>query len=93
MKSNNYCKQLFIHVFAHLRFKLFSFTASQNPVRAARSHDAVPIEDVQWLSQFMHDQTEPVSFEKAIHMLRRTHYPFHHDPLPWNPGTVNKLCN
>ena len=64
----------------------FFLPGRQNPIGAARTHDAVPVEDVQWLHDFMFNQTRPVAFEDAIHILRRTHYPFQYDPHPWNPG-------
>ena len=56
----------------------------RNPARPARLHNAIPLEDVQWLSDFMNENHTP--FERAIHILRRTHYPFHYDPHPWVNG-------
>lgn len=48
---------------------------ARNPVRAAGIHNAVPIQDVEWLSDFIADNG--VTFARAIHILKRTHLPFH----------------
>ncbi|XP_028394429.1 uncharacterized protein LOC114518616 [Dendronephthya gigantea] len=47
-------------------------------------HPAVPVEDVQWLFHYM--AISEASFESAVHILRRTHFPHHHDPYPWVVG-------
>ena len=53
-------------------------------------HETVPLEDVQWLHEFMKNGSGDgtgIAFEKAVFMLRRKHYPFHYDPHPWIAGT------
>ena len=52
-----------------------------------KSHDAVPLEDVQWLAEFMNGDPK-VPFSHAIHILRRKNYPFFYDPHPWVAGIL-----
>jgi hypothetical protein len=47
-------------------------------------HAAVPMEDVRWLDDFIHSQG--VSFERAIHVLKRKLFPFNYDPCSWIEG-------
>ncbi len=50
------------------------------------SHKAIPVEDVQWIHDFM--SNSQTRFESAIHILRRKHFPFNHDPHPWVAGNA-----
>jgi len=59
-----------------------SITDADNSITTRAHHDAVPHEDVIWLHEFMRDNNVP--FERAIHILRRTHFPFHYNPHPGN---------
>ena len=43
----------------------------------------MPVEDIIWLDDFINGGTK---FEQAIHILRRTHFPFFYDPHPWVAG-------
>ena len=54
-----------------------------------KKHDAIPLEDVQWLAEFMNGESK-VPFVNALSMLRRKHFPFFYDPHPWVAG---KLLN
>lgn len=65
-------------------FLLFCFVARDNSITTCAHHSAVPREDILWLQSFMQDNKVP--FEKAIHILRRTYFPFNYDPYPWIPG-------
>ncbi|CAH1247632.1 Hypp7970 [Branchiostoma lanceolatum] len=58
---------------------------ADNPLPVV-GHEAVPLEDVVWLATYMREQN--VSFETAIHYLRRSHFPDTYDPLPWTPDPV-----
>ncbi|KAI8490621.1 hypothetical protein Bbelb_318890 [Branchiostoma belcheri] len=51
-------------------------------------HEAVPLEDVVWLSHYIRENNK--TFEEAIHILRRKHFPFMYDPHPWTPGRRNE---
>ncbi len=51
-----------------------------------KQHEAVPLEDIQWLYNLMTDYEVP--FHSAICILRRTYFPFFYDPHPWIGGTV-----
>lgn len=62
----------------------FHHTVTGNPATTLLQHNAVPMEDVEWLAEFIDDNN--TTFEQAIHILRRTHYPFHHNPHPWCNG-------
>ena len=52
-----------------------------------KRHDAIPLEDVQWLAEFMNGDPK-VPFSHAIHILRRKNYPFFYDPHPWIAGIL-----
>ncbi|XP_078667520.1 uncharacterized protein LOC144909356 [Branchiostoma floridae x Branchiostoma belcheri] len=51
-------------------------------------HEAVPLEDVVWLSHYIRENNK--TFEEAIHILRKKHFPFMYDPHPWTPGRRNE---
>lgn len=52
-----------------------------------KQHPAVPKEDVEWLWDFVkHGRDEQVSLHNALLMLRRTLFPFVHNPHPWIRG-------
>lgn len=70
-------------------FLLFCFVGRNNSITTCVHHSAVPREDILWLHSFMQDNNVP--FEKAIHILRRTHFPFNYDPYPWIPGIMSFL--
>ncbi len=56
-------------------------------VMPVKSHDAIPLEDVQWLAEFMNGDPK-VPFGSAIFMLSRKHYPFFYDRHHWVAGKV-----
>ena len=74
------------------RLLFLTLVGPDNSITTVARHDAVPHEDVTWLHSFM--QNNNIPFERAISILRRTHFPFHHDPYPWTPGTctLNVFC-
>lgn len=53
-----------------------------------KKHDAVPLDDVQWLAEFINESKVP--FVNALSMLCRKHLPFFYNPHPWVAG---KLLN
>jgi len=71
-------------------FHFILFVGRDNSITTHAHHTAVPREDILWLYTFMQDNNVP--FEKAIHILRRTHFPFNYDPYPWVPGIMSFLC-
>ena len=46
-------------------------------------HEAVPVEDIQWLQERVKDHGIPLN--DALHILR-TLFPFFYDPHPWVKG-------
>jgi hypothetical protein len=59
-----------------------------------QEHEVVPLEDVQWLHEFMKNGRSDgtsIAFEDAIYLLRRKQYPFQYDPYPWIAGTTHIL--
>jgi hypothetical protein len=54
-------------------------------VHTQQQHPAIPHGDIVWLAEYMN---QGFSFEQAIHILRRTHFPFFYDPEPWIPGML-----
>lgn len=55
-------------------------------------HQAVPPEDVRWLHEFM--KTEQITVVAALLIMRRTLFPFQHNPYGWvskRPETENEL--
>lgn len=63
------------------------FFCSEGVILPVKGHDAIPLEDVQWLAEFMHGDPK-VPFVKAIRILRRKHFPFFYDPHPWVAGKM-----
>ena len=51
-----------------------------------KEHDAIPLEDIRWLAEFMNDSKAP--FVNALSMLRRKHFLFFYDPHPWVAGKL-----
>ena len=51
-----------------------------------QNHEAVPVEDVVWLHNFMRNNGQPIPFHSACCMLRRRFFPFVYDPHPWVNG-------
>ncbi|XP_035694410.1 uncharacterized protein LOC118428452 [Branchiostoma floridae] len=73
---------------ANIRRYLTLREDAANPLPVV-GHEAVPLEDVIWLATFIRDNN--TTFESAIHVLRRKHYPFvMYDPHPWTPGRKNE---
>ena len=68
-------------------FSIAKFT--DGVIVPVKKHDAIPLEDVQWLAEFMNGESK-VPFVNALSMLRRKHFPFFYDPHPWVAG---KLLN
>ncbi|CAB3978040.1 Hypothetical predicted protein, partial [Paramuricea clavata] len=56
------------------------------PRQPLSRNPAVPLEEVIWLNEYMKDGREPVSFNRALYILRRKLFPFMHDPHPWVEG-------
>ncbi|CAB4015327.1 Hypothetical predicted protein [Paramuricea clavata] len=68
-------------------FLTFLFILAGQPL----SHNpAVPLEEEIWLNDYMKDGREPVSFDRAIYILRRKLFPFMHDPHPWVKADFSK---
>lgn len=44
------------------------------------AHTAIPIEDLQWLHEFMSDVNNPVPLNNALCIMRKRLFPFHYDP-------------
>ena len=52
-----------------------------------QAHDAIPLEDVRWLYQFMQDgRPGGVVFDDAIYILRRKQFPLFNNPCSWIQG-------
>ena len=51
-----------------------------------KEHDAIPLEDIQWLAEFMNDSDVP--FVNALSLLCRKHLSFFYDPHPWVAGKL-----
>ena len=55
---------------------------------------ADPQKDIEWLHDFMHnEENAPVAFERAIHIFRRTHFPFFYDPSLSGSGKNLTIMN
>ena len=71
----------------HSRVDRIPLHLTLNPManRPYRHYPAVPIADVIWLDDFMHNGRlgEEISFEQAVHILKRKQFPFFYDPYPW----------
>lgn len=53
------------------------------------SHDAIPHSDIILLSEIMNPTGgTKIPFDDAIHVLKRTLYPFDYDPHPWIQGNT-----
>ena len=60
------------------------FCVLDGSVAPTQQHPAVPLEDVQWVYEYMTENH--LQLKRALQMLRRKSYPFSHDPAPWVPG-------
>lgn len=79
---DNFESDLNFHVFFHYPLP----AEADGTIVAGAPHDAIPQEDIEWMYDLMYNGDEPVPFHKAIHLLRRKHFPFFYDPHPWVPG-------
>lgn len=73
------------HLLVIIYYFVYTFYITDGVYLPVKSHDAIPLEDVQWLAEFMNGDPE-VSFSHAIHILRRKNYPFFYDPHLWVAG-------
>ena len=55
-------------------------------VRAKLPHAAIPQEDIVWLHDYMNTEGHEVTFDSAIHIMKRKLFPSHYDPSPWVQG-------
>lgn len=65
----------------------YCFTGPDGQVQTAAQHPAVPTSDIELLDDLIN---RGIPFDDAIHLLRRTHFPFDYDPEPWVPGSFIK---
>ena len=56
-----------------------------------KKHDAIPLEDIMWLAEFMNGECK-VPFVNALSILRRKHFPFFYNPHPWVAGKPLFYC-
>lgn len=64
--------------------KYFKVDKYENPLQ---HHQAVPLEDVKLLNNFMKSGIDQlISFKDACFILRRKLFPFYYDPHPWVIG-------
>ena len=74
---------LCITFYWNILYRKFYISLIGSPLK---EHPAVPIGDLLWLDAYTNNGEIP--FERAILMLRRTLFPFMHDPCPWVEGIV-----
>ena len=50
-----------------------------------RTHPAIPEDDIKWLHEFMLSRKpgEMMTFNHAVHVMKRKLFPFEHNPYPW----------
>ncbi|XP_028416819.1 uncharacterized protein LOC114541027 [Dendronephthya gigantea] len=63
--------------------KFFTLDPNGNLIK---QHPSVPVQDVNLLCELMSSGDKPMAFYAALLILRRTLFPFCHDPNPWVKG-------